>query len=1648
MENNNNDDNNIQNDINENGNNSILVVKENKDNQENFDIKDNNSQNGDEGRTSRNINIADDESEQNINTESRMNDNKRSTLRHDNITENNISARIIIDNALFSQLSEIKVYLLDFEENAALKIYNAQGKILPKIDNVEFKLLDQNTSISKLKQYGFGLYVFFLYLINLLVTFGILFIFAFHYMYRIFYRYFRDYEEEYSLLFDYNILSLVSGVQIIKFRKYYIEVYGKDAFLENYKDFDVIYKEYLFTGTLVFIIAFLFNFIFSIYLQRVYKLYRIENPEIKNYTLILSGDEVPFIDKTKIRNEEIISINDERTAKKNEILKLLDVKDADINFTFKLSEYYQKMDKFNKKRNKKYKLQYKINRNKCCCHGCCCFCGCCFCCCCSKSRLIAREKEIENKMENLKDEMIEIKRKEIYNPLHIITFKNIEDYNRVYSEYPHSYIKNSIRNLCRKKKIEIYANKAPSPEDIVWRNLEFDKKYRYFKSKFKTLVISLLYVIVSFIIQIIGEFFDQIANSLMMNIINIIVSFLLDKLAGKFSEKIFELLRENSNSWSYSDIKFYSILFQSIFKLISQGVFPLVTYLIFAEKDDNYFNLVSKMFVIIEMDGFGYPMIDWLYGVVLTKGRDMYDTTQKMMSIDNIEKEISDNVVNAEGLSRLELEQAYEKKEMDLEENYSDTLAIYWITMFYLSIYPVGLIQSFLNLLFKYIIEKNFLLNVYKRPEYINPQFGFLCFNFFNFGFFLFLCGNIIFFYNEDNKKSFGAAYIVIMILILIIPFYLLAKLINYLTNYCCLKKEESKNFDDIKDKLRSDYRLFNPYYQKEKIEELFLEYKNKNLLTISQYEEIQDKINRLNDLDLYILQQKLRSQKIMKFEKRKLTTNFIYEHDSKEVVDEREEQLYSMLMQTGFISYLEEGNILKPRKHRIEFYVDPKKEIRSIALTQLNMHENLSNSDSGYFTIFNDKDELIMAYVDGERNVKIFDVFHKKIISNVKGLNHTGKIVCVDYYKSETQNGLVNYLITIALDNKMIISDITTNEKITTQIIEKVGESFEENKPNNTFSLSTVRHEKSIWIITSYYHDKSFKIFNLIGELIYTVPVIPDNINENIISLEGLFYTEENTYICVRTSSSIFLYINQFFIKQIRDNTNDSYINFKIVSSENEIIESKYIIISIIKKDLSSYGIQMINIAPIFPLFTRIFNFLVKVTFGQNINTDVHIPMNAEIQKKIINNNPIDVLNYQIPLIATGEQVNTMRKFYESNDDDKFNIGNILFWGKGYIIVGTPFSYLDIIDFSKGQKVGVINITDSIKNDENKEMSDIRAYNFSEVIEDPQYGLAFIMRDNKGKIQYIRSAKVSDKLNYNLITSNEYFNDLNDDIKLTHILFSVRFYFVYSIISYLIPLITAIVGHGEHPESYDNNLYKAAFVMYIIYAILGIWFKGCVHDIYYEGHTKRTCTKIMIYVCLGLKIIANSMISYRYCQGNKTGIVFVVMLIVIYFIHLNLNFIIYCCQSKYLLRTYWLAFLFYQISRLCIIIFFLITIITKVSHVETYIYAAILCVVLMYMYLANYFNTLMRDIVYNSYIQAVFNYPFEWMNLFCCWWKEPKECIKELDLRFCLCDSFFLAAAQVLGMIILVVIAIFVYTYLCFCAILLSGNKKNNNDD
>ena len=255
--------------------------------------------------------------------------------------------------------------------------------------------------------------------------------------------------------------------------------------------------------------------------------------------------------------------------------------------------------------------------------------------------------------------------------------------------------------------------------------------------------------------------------------------------------------------------------------------------------------------------------------------------------------------------------------------------------------------------------------------------------------------------------------------------------------------------------------------------------------------------------------------------------------------------------------------------------------------------------------------------------------------------------------------------------------------------------------------------------------------------------------------------------------------------------------------------------------------------------------------------------------------------------------------------------------------------------------------------------------------------------------------------------------------------------------------MIAAISGHKDKEAPLNNDDYISAIELYAVYFFFGIWFKGFVYDLEDTRHTQRICTKYVIYFCLVLKVCANILLANRFCQGNKRGIIFVVMLFLIYFIQLSFNFIVYFFKIKFLLRTYWLGFLFYQISRFCILLFFIFSFLLEANHVETYIYAGILCIISAYMYMANYFNTLMKDILYNSYLQAIFNYPMEWMNLFCCFCTNPKDFIMEIDYKYCCCDSFFLALGECIKTCILAVLYVLFYLILCICDIACSVSNE-----
>ena len=136
---------------------------------------------------------------------------KTKTIKQSNLAEKNQNEINTIKKALFTQLGKINIKL---KENS-----NSKGKEIPTIETIELTLLNQSMDFTQLKEYGYNIFVFFLYLIDLLSIFFILLVFAFSYIYNIFYNYYKGYEEEYSLIEDYNILSIVSGVQINKIQE-------------------------------------------------------------------------------------------------------------------------------------------------------------------------------------------------------------------------------------------------------------------------------------------------------------------------------------------------------------------------------------------------------------------------------------------------------------------------------------------------------------------------------------------------------------------------------------------------------------------------------------------------------------------------------------------------------------------------------------------------------------------------------------------------------------------------------------------------------------------------------------------------------------------------------------------------------------------------------------------------------------------------------------------------------------------------------------------------------------------------------------------------------------------------------------------------------------------------------------------------------------------------------------------------------------------------------------------------------------------------------------------------------------------------------------------------------------------------------------
>ena len=64
--------------------------------------------------------------------------------------------------------------------------------------------------------------------------------------------------------------------------------------------------------------------------------------------------------------------------------------------------------------------------------------------------MVDEEHKLDDEIEEIKNDLNKIKSEKEYNPLYLVTFQNKEDYEKIYDKYPHSYLKQAIKNICGK----------------------------------------------------------------------------------------------------------------------------------------------------------------------------------------------------------------------------------------------------------------------------------------------------------------------------------------------------------------------------------------------------------------------------------------------------------------------------------------------------------------------------------------------------------------------------------------------------------------------------------------------------------------------------------------------------------------------------------------------------------------------------------------------------------------------------------------------------------------------------------------------------------------------------------------------------------------------------------------------------------------------------------------------------------------------------------------------------------------------------------------------------------------------------------------------------------------------------------------------
>ena len=278
---------------------------------------------------------------------------------------------------------------------------------------------------------------------------------------------------------------------------------------------------------------------------------------------------------------------------------------------------------------------------------------------------------------------------------------------------------------------------APEPEDIIWENIEFDIWFRIKRCLIIYLITIFLLLISFFIVLGLTYLKEYLIKHKISSgfIVKYGVSLLITGTISGLNEIFYYLLGKLTKKEKQICMTNYYLSFSlklTYFTFISSGIVPLVSnYIENGIKNNEY--LVDNMLIIFLCNSFLSPIL-WAFDI-----KYIY----KKIKICLIERKKDPD--KEHNLTQRQLNKLYQLPDMKISYKYSYIAKTLLLSLFYIPIFPFGIIISLIGFILAYYLELFNFTHLYKRPEMINEKICLFYFEYFIINIFIFLLGTFIF---------------------------------------------------------------------------------------------------------------------------------------------------------------------------------------------------------------------------------------------------------------------------------------------------------------------------------------------------------------------------------------------------------------------------------------------------------------------------------------------------------------------------------------------------------------------------------------------------------------------------------------------------------------------------------------------------------------------------------------------------------------------------------------------------------------------------------------------------------------------------------------------------------------------------------------